>query len=86
MHCESMEEIDIPDAVRAIKYRAFSHCTGLRRVTLGDGLEEIWDWAFGYCRSMEEIIIPKAVSANKKKAFYYCTGLTRVTLGEGLRR
>ena len=59
--CTSMEEIVIPNAVRAIKEAAFR--MGLTRATLGDGLEEIeiGEMAFGYCSSMEEIVIPSAV-------------------------
>jgi hypothetical protein len=83
--CTSIEQIDIPDNVRAIKTQAFNNCTGLTRVlTLGSGLEEIGAFAFGYCTTMEEIVIPNAVRAIKREAFYYCTELTRVTLGSGL--
>ena len=83
-YCELMEEIDIPDNVRKIKYAAFASCTGLTRVTLGDGLEEIGEEAFRYCESMEEIDIPDNVRKIKYAAFASCTGLTRLTLGDGL--
>ena len=76
-YCTSIEETDIPNAVRAIKTQAFFNCTGLRRVTLGDGLEEIGEKAFGNCVSMEEIIIPPAVSDIHDTAFEGCTFLTR---------
>lgn len=63
--CTSMEEIVIPNAVRAIKEVAFR--MGLTRATLGNGLEEIGEMAFGYCSSMEEIVIPSAVREDTRQ-------------------
>jgi hypothetical protein len=47
-YCTSMEEIVIPDKVRAINFKAFRGCKLLMRVTLGSGLEEIGEEAFGH--------------------------------------
>ena len=79
-----LRRIVIPNAVRTIQEEAFSDCTGLKNVTLGDGLEEIGSHAFGYCTSLREIVIPNAVKVIKHNAFSLCTGLTTVTLGDGL--
>jgi hypothetical protein len=63
---------------------AFNHCHGLRRVTLGNGLVVIDEYAFSYCKLIEVIIISNAVREIKVGAFCGCRGLTKVILGEGL--
>ncbi len=46
-NCRSIDEIVIPNNVRANKDQAFCHCLGLTVVSLvGDGLEEIGAYAF----------------------------------------
>ena len=82
--CTSIEEIVIPNAVRAIHERAFSCCSELTTVTLGDGLEEIGKCSFAWCTSLNEILIPNAVKTIETYAFAHCSGLTTVTLGDGL--
>jgi hypothetical protein len=62
----------------AIKRGAFESCTGLTRVILGNGLEEIGKEAFEKCTSMEEIVIPPAVKKIHDIAFKDCTNLTRI--------
>ena len=44
--CTLLQEIVIPNAIRAVKRKAFHDCKGSTRVTLGDGLEEIRACAF----------------------------------------
>jgi hypothetical protein len=82
--CTLLEEITIPNNVRAIESWAFHDCTRLTRVTLGNGLEEIGSGAFMCCASIEEIIIPNSVRVIMDGAFYDCSVLTSVTLGDGL--
>jgi hypothetical protein len=81
--CFSLEEIDIPHAVRVIGYKAFANCSGLNRVIFGTGLEEIGEGSFTNCTSIHEIFIPNAVKVIGESAFHG-SGLTRVTLGSGL--
>ena len=61
-----------------IKYRAFSQCTQLAIVTLGEGLEEIRAGAFDQCTSLFEILIPRGVKVIKDGAFHGCSSLMSV--------
>jgi hypothetical protein len=56
--CTALHEILIPDAVKVIKYEAFSLCTQLAIVALGEGLEKIGAGAFLGCTSLHAISIP----------------------------
>jgi hypothetical protein len=69
---------------------AFSRCSRLTTVLLGEELEEIcpeggmWEGAFRECTSLREIVIPPRVRVIGGQAFYRCTQLTTVALGERL--
>jgi hypothetical protein len=55
--CTSIEEIVITNNVRAMKGEAFRNSTGLRIVTLGDGLKQIGlVGAFQNCTSLQHIL------------------------------
>ncbi len=47
-------------------------------MTLGDGLEEIGEWAYDNCTSLEHIIIPPAVKKIHDYAFKLCSNLTNI--------
>ena len=70
--------VKIHSSVRVIKNRAFSGCSGLTTLTLGNGLEKIGAQAFDGCRSLRAIVIPNAVREIDGSAFLGCTNLTRV--------
>jgi hypothetical protein len=48
-YCRSLQHIDITDAVKMIKRRAYDCCRDLTTVDLGNGLEEIEEGAFNEC-------------------------------------
>ncbi len=56
----------------------FGFCSGLTSVTLGQGVEEIWEEAFYQCYSLEHIVTPPAVKVVDDTAFNYCSMLTSV--------
>lgn len=64
----------------AIGEDAFSGCTGLRSIPLGEGLEEIAAWSFSGCTALEEIRIPESVTVIRENAFGGCTALTTVMM------
>ena len=57
---------------------AFSECSELKRVLLGDGLKSISDSCFLEC-GLEEIIIPCGVESIESAAFRSCGFLRKVT-------
>jgi hypothetical protein len=58
----------IPNNFKAIKTEAFSRCSGLTTVTLGEGLEEIGEGAFWRCISLQGDVT-NTVKAIKSCAF-----------------
>jgi hypothetical protein len=57
-HCK---ELFIPHAVKTIKDGAFRNCAELRTAKLGEGLEEIGYWSFGWCTKLRRLAITPAV-------------------------
>lgn len=53
--CVKLAEVTIPNSVITIGSRAFEECSGLTTITLGEGVEMIWGWAFSLCSSLESI-------------------------------
>jgi hypothetical protein len=60
MHREELTEIEIPASIKEIRYGAFSH-TGLKKVTLNEGLKFLDAYAFGFNDHLKELAIPKSV-------------------------
>ena len=67
-----------------ILYGAFSKCTGLTTVTIGNSVTSIGDWAFSNCSGLTSITIPNSVTSIGGSAFSGCTGLTSVTIGNSV--
>ena len=63
-----------------ILFGAFSGCSGLTSVTIGNGVTSIGTSAFYGCSGLTSITIPDSVTSIGYSAFYSCTGLTSVTI------
>ncbi|MEE1003139.1 MAG: leucine-rich repeat domain-containing protein [Acutalibacteraceae bacterium] len=74
----------LPDSVTSIGDRAFSNCTALKSVTIGNGVTSIGDRAFERCTSLTSITIPDSVTSIDYCAFEICTSLTSVTIGNSV--
>ncbi len=64
----------------AIGEEAFSGCTGLQSISLGEGLTEIAAWCFSDCAALKEIRLPQSVTVIRENAFAGCVSLTTVTM------
>ncbi len=62
---------------------AFSNCTNLTTVELGDGVTKIGTNAFIRCTQISSITIGSRVSSIGKNAFNGCTALTNANIGSG---
>lgn len=71
-------------ALTSIGADAFSNCTGLKSVPLGEGLSEIASWCFSGCTALKEIVIPEDVRAIRENAFGGCSSLRSVILSSGV--
>ncbi len=81
-------ELTLPDDYDGSSYEiyedAFSYCSRLTSVTIGNGVESIGDGAFYRCTSLESITIPDSVKSIGSYAFGGCTSLESVIIGSGV--
>ena len=62
---------------------AFSNCTNLTTVELGNGVTSVGDNAFSKCTALTSVNIGDGVTSIGKNAFNGCTALTNANIGSG---
>lgn len=86
--------ISIPDSityggntypVTVIGYSAFSGCSSLQEVVLGNCVEIITEDAFSGCSSLQEVVLGNKVETIQKYAFSGCESLTAITIPNSVR-
>lgn len=65
---------------------AFSYCSSLTSVMIGNGVTSIGDYAFISCSSLTNVVIPNSVTSIGIQAFRFCRNLTSVTIGDSVTR
>ena len=60
--------------------QAFSNCSGLTSVTIGNSVTSIGSDAFSGCSGLTSVTIPNSVTSIGEHAFSWCSGLTSVTI------
>ncbi len=65
---------------------AFSSCSNLTSVTIGNSVTSIGDCAFMFCSSLTSITIPNSVTSIGSDAFYGCKGLTSIVIPNSVTR
>lgn len=71
------------ERVTTIGEGAFWENTHLEQVTLGEGVQNLWEYAFFGCGNLTHVELPASVTNIGAGAFER-TGLEEITLGEGL--
>ena len=71
---------DVTCSVTSIGEYAFSGCSGLTSVTIGNSVTSIGNYAFNKCKGLTSITIPNSVTSIGERAFHYCTGLKSITI------
>ena len=79
-----IEKINVKDGVTSIGRSAFSECSDLISVTIGNSVTEIGEGAFYYCPSLTLVTIPNSVTKIGQSAFCGCSKLTSVTIGNSV--
>ena len=74
--------ISIKEGTLGIAGYAFSGCSGLTSITIGNSVTSIGDYAFGYCSGLTSITIPNCVTSIGDYAFSGCTGLKEVHISD----
>ncbi len=80
----TLEELTIN--IPTIAEQAYQDYTKMKKLTLGNRVNEIANEAFSGCTGLPELTIPDNVTMIRNSAFSGCTALTSVTLGRGLTR
>ena len=73
-----------PNFVTIIADDAFSKCTSLTSVTIGDSVISIGAFAFEECHSLTSVTIGNSVTSIDHHAFFYCSSLENVTIGNSV--
>ena len=73
--CLKIEKIVIPDSIKYIGDKAFSHCEKLKELKLPGALETIGKEAFSACRKIKAFDLPDSVKEIDCGAFSGCSGI-----------
>ena len=82
--CENLQNITLPDYAILIGCEAFSGCTNLSTITIGELVSSIENSAFSCCEKLSSIIIPDAVTTIGEKTFSGCKLLASVVIGKNI--
>ncbi len=82
-------DVTIPDTiyglpVTSIGNGAFSNCTSLASLTIGNSVISIGDSAFWGCSGLTRVTLPNSVTSIRQYAFCGCSSLASVTIPDGV--
>ena len=84
--CKFLQNVDFSNLyIKTIKSETFSHCLGLKTVTLSSDVKTIQSQAFSDCQSLNELNLKEGLETIGVQAFYNCTSLTSVRLPKSLK-
>ena len=75
---QNFNSFTLPDTVTQIGKSAFSKCSGMTAMHMGNGVKLIGDNAFADCDHLTSITIPATCTSILNGAFRLCTALTEM--------
>lgn len=84
MGCSKLEYVDVTADAQTIGYQAFSSCSSLVSIKLGENITSIDAYAFAGCVKLKDMVIPDGVIAIYEGTFLDCDSLTSLTIGKGV--
>jgi len=77
-------EVIVPDSVTRIGDRAFSDCSYLTSIALGNNVTSIGDSAFSWCESLTSMTIPDSVTTIGSSVFHSCHDMASIVIGDNV--
>ena len=77
-------EFFVLNSVTTIGDYAFSSCSSLTSVVIGESVATIGDYAFSSCSSLTSVVIGSSVTSIGNYAFAYCSSLTSVVIPDSV--
>ena len=65
-------------------YNGWLYCNSFTKLTIGDNITKIGDYAFRDCSSLTSVTIPDSVTSIGARAFYCCSSLTSVIIPDSV--
>ncbi|MBR6071107.1 MAG: leucine-rich repeat protein [Ruminococcus sp.] len=84
--CTGLTSAELPVAEQYDYYTSniYNGCTGLKSVTIAEGVKDIPDGVFKECAALTDVIIPEGVETISSSAFLGCTSLGSVKLPDSI--
>lgn len=82
----SIEEVEIPEGIRAVGDNAFDACDNLKSIVLPDGTKSIGDFAFANCDNLENVVFPDGLTHIGKNVFYNSAHIINVNIPDSITR
>lgn len=77
--CTKLQSVVIPSGM-AVSNSMFQACSGLKSVTISQGVTAIGNSAFQSCSSLTSVVIPQSVTSIGTDAFYGCSQLASAVI------
>lgn len=84
MGCANLREVVLPDSLKELGEGCFRE-TGVRSITLPQGVEKLPRYLFAWCGDLESIALPSGLDDIASHAFIYCGKLQSVTIPSGVK-
>ena len=81
---QDITSVNIHDTTKIIGDQAFSDCSALADVIIGNSVVSIGDYAFSSCYALKSVIIPHSVKSIGQMAFSGCQALESVSIPHSL--
>ncbi|MDR3178665.1 MAG: leucine-rich repeat domain-containing protein [Oscillospiraceae bacterium] len=77
-NCIGVNEIVLPEFIKAIGKSSFSSCVLLKKINLPNYIKCIEESAFEFCFKLKEVVLPKSLENIGPRAFSGCKSLEKV--------
>lgn len=84
-NCSSLTKIVIPEKVWFIGYWAFRH-SGLKSISLPDGVQYLWTYAFSDCKDLKEVKMPLQLLQIEQGCFEGCENVSKIILPDKVKK